>query len=213
MDFSKILSQVLDTAKDAATNGLIKGNSKNDQIAKIGGGAVAIGLISMLFGRNGGSSLAKLGSLAAIGSLAYQAYQKYQAQNSSVSELSQNNFENVDENVASKVILQAMIAAAASDGAITEEEKAAIVSQVGDEAEVIEWIRQEMDTPATVEEIARQVGNDQALATQVYLASRAVCRDLERKEIVFLANLADALGLAEALVEQLEKTQVSNFQF
>ncbi len=205
MDFSKILSQVLDTAKDAATNGLIKGNSKNNQIAKIGGGAVAIGLISMLFGRNGGSSLAKLGSLAAIGSLAYQAYQKYQAQNSSVSELSQNNFENVDENVASKVILQAMIAAAASDGAITEEEKAAIVSQVGDEAEVIEWIRQEMDTPATVEEIARQVGNDQALATQVYLASRAVCRDLERKEIVFLANLADALGLAEALVEQLEK--------
>ncbi|MEN2858559.1 tellurite resistance TerB family protein [Mannheimia haemolytica] len=205
MDFSKILSQVLDTAKDAATNGLIKGNSKNDQIAKIGGGAVAIGLISMLFGRNGGSSLAKLGSLAAIGSLTYQAYQKYQAQNSSVSELSQNNFENVDENVASKVILQAMIAAAASDGAITEEEKAAIVSQVGDEAEVIEWIRQEMDTPATVEEIARQVGNDQALATQVYLASRAVCRDLERKEIVFLANLADALGLAEALVEQLEK--------
>ncbi|SQE30231.1 Uncharacterised protein [Mannheimia haemolytica] len=48
MDFSKILSQVLDTAKDAATNGLIKGNSKNDQIAKIGG-AAAIGLISMLF--------------------------------------------------------------------------------------------------------------------------------------------------------------------
>ncbi|HHW7580164.1 TPA: tellurite resistance TerB family protein [Mannheimia haemolytica] len=205
MDFSKILSQVLDTAKDAATNGLIKGNSKNDQIAKIGGGAAAIGLISMLFGRNGGSSLAKLGSLAALGSLAYQAYQKYQAQNASASELSQNSFENVDQNVASKVILQAMIAAAAADGLITEGEKAAIVSQVGDDVEVIEWIRQEMNTPATVEEIARQVGNDQALATQVYLAARAVCTNLERKEIVFLANLAEALGLAEALVEQLEK--------
>ncbi|HDL5700097.1 TPA: tellurite resistance TerB family protein [Mannheimia haemolytica] len=205
MDFSKILSQVLDTAKDAATNGLIKGNSKNDQIAKIGGGAAAIGLISMLFGRNGGSSLAKLGSLAALGSLAYQAYQKYQAQNVSASELSQNSFENVDQNVASKVILQAMIAAAAADGLITEDEKAAIVSQVGDDVEVIEWIRQEMNTPATVEEIARQVGNDQALATQVYLAARAVCTNLERKEIVFLANLAEALGLAEALVEQLEK--------
>lgn len=205
MDFSKILSQVLDTAKDAATNGLIKGNSKNDQIAKIGGGAAAIGLISMLFGRNGGSSLAKLGSLAAIGSLAYQAYQKYQAQNASASELSQNSFENVDQNVASKVILQAMIAAAAADGIITEDEKAAIVSQVGDDVEVIEWIRQEMDSPASVEEIARQVGHDQALATQVYLAARAVCTNLERKEIVFLANLAEALGLAEALVEQLEK--------
>lgn len=205
MDFSKILSQVLDTAKDAATNGLIKGNSKNDQIAKIGGGAAAIGLISMLFGRNGGSSLAKLGSLAALGSLAYQAYQKYQAQNASASELSQNSFENVDQNVASKVILQAMIAASAADGLITEDEKAAIVSQVGDDVEVIEWIRQEMDSPASVEEIARQVGNDQALATQVYLAARAVCTNLERKEIVFLANLAEALGLAEALVEQLEK--------
>ncbi|EXI62852.1 3-hydroxydecanoyl-ACP dehydratase [Mannheimia granulomatis] len=205
MDFSKILNQVLDTAKDAATNGLIKGNTKNDQIAKIGGGAAALGLISMLFGRNGGSSLAKLGSLAALGSLAYQAYQKYQAQNASASELSQNSFENVDANAASKVILQAMIAAAAADGAITEDEKATIISQVSQDAEILEWISQEMNNPASVEEIARQVGNNQALATQVYLAARAVCTNLERKEIVFLANLANALGLPDALVEQLEK--------
>ncbi|HGO5815809.1 TPA: tellurite resistance TerB family protein [Mannheimia haemolytica] len=205
MDFSKILSQVLDTAKDAATNGLIKGNTKNDQIAKIGGGAAALGLISMLFGRNGGTSLAKLGSLAALGSLAYQAYQKYQAQNTAASELNQNNFENVDQNAASKVILQAMVAAAAADGAITEDEKATILSQVSQDAEVLEWISQEINNPASVEEIARQVGNNQALATQVYLAARAVCTNLERKEIVFLANLANALGLPDALVEQLEK--------
>lgn len=205
MDFSKILNQVLDTAKDAATNGLIKGNTKNDQIAKIGGGAAALGLISMLFGRNGGSSLAKLGSLAALGSLAYQAYQKYQAQNASASELSQNSFENVDANAASKVILQAMIAAAAADGAITEDEKATIISQVSQDAEILEWVSQEMNNPASVEEIARQVGNNQALATQVYLAARAVCTNLERKEIIFLANLANALGLPDALVEQLEK--------
>lgn len=205
MDFSKILSQVLDTAKDAATNGLIKGNTKNDQIAKIGGGAAALGLISMLFGRNGGTSLAKLGSLAALGSLAYQAYQKYQAQNTAASELNQNNFENVDQNAASKVILQAMVAAAAADGTITEDEKATILSQVSQDAEVLEWISQEINNPASVEEIARQVGNNQALATQVYLAARAVCTNLERKEIVFLANLANALGLPDALVEQLEK--------
>ncbi|GAB1663296.1 TPA: tellurite resistance TerB family protein [Mannheimia haemolytica] len=205
MDFSKILSQVLDTAKDAATNGLIKGNTKNDQIAKIGGGAAALGLISMLFGRNGGTSLAKLGSLAALGSLAYQAYQKYQAQNTAASELNQNNFENVDQNAASKVILQAMVAAAAADGAITEDEKATILSQVSQDAEVLEWISQEINNPASVEEIARQVGNNQALATQVYLAARAVCTNLERKEIVFLANLDNALGLPDTLVEQLEK--------
>lgn len=205
MDFNKILNQVLTTAKDAATNGLIKGNSKNDQIAKIGGGAAALGLISMIFGRKGGTGLAKLGSLAALGSLAYQAYQKYQAQNSNASELTQNNFEQVDTNAASKVILQAMIAAAAADGAITADEESAIIAQVGEDAEVLAWLEQELNNPATVEDIARQVGNDQALATQVYLAARAVCKDLERKEIVFLANLAEALGLPDALVEQLEK--------
>lgn len=205
MDFSQILNQVLNTAKDAATNGLIKGDSKNDQIAKIGGGAAAIGLISMIFGRKGGSGLAKLGSLAALGSLAYQAYQKYQAQNSAATELNQAQFEEADANLASKAILQAMIAAAAADGEITEEEKSTIIAQVGNEPEVLEWIRQELNNPASVEEIARQVGGNQALATQVYLTARAVCKNLERKEIVFLANLAEALGLPDALVEQLEK--------
>lgn len=205
MDFSQILNQVLNTAKDAATNGLIKGDSKNDQIAKIGGGAAAIGLISMIFGRKGGSGLAKLGSLAALGSLAYQAYQKYQAQNSAATELNQAQFEETDANLASKAILQAMIAAAAADGEITEEEKSTIIAQVGDNPEVLEWISQELNNPASVEEISRQVGGNQALATQVYLTARAVCKNLERKEIVFLANLAEALGLPDALVEQLEK--------
>lgn len=98
-----------------------------------------------------------------------------------------------------------MIAAAAADGAITADERSAIIAQVGEDAEVLAWLEQELNNPATVEDIARQVGNDQALATQVYLAARAVCKDLERKEIVFLANLAEALGLPDALVEQLEK--------
>lgn len=205
MDFSKILNQVFDVAKDATTNGLIKGNSKNDRIAKIGGGAAAIGLISMIFGRKGGSSLAKLGSLAALGSLAYQAYQSYQKQNSGASELTQDSFSQVDMNVASQAILKAMIAAAVADGTITEDEKATIIAQVGEEAEVLEWIEQELNNPATVADIANQVGKNQALATQVYLAARTVCANLDRKEIVFLANLAEALGLPDALVEQLEK--------
>ena len=39
----------------------------------------------------------------------------------------------------------------------------------------------------------------------LYLAARLVCQELSRKEIVFLAELAKALGLDDALVEQLEK--------
>ena len=59
--------------------------------------------------------------------------------------------------------------------------------------------------PISVAEIARIVGNNTALATKVYLAARLVCQDLSRKEIVFLSQLATALNLDDALVEQLEK--------
>ncbi|AAU38784.1 tellurite resistance TerB family protein [[Mannheimia] succiniciproducens] len=206
MDFNAILNQVLSAAQETVKK-TASGNSTTDKVAKIGGGAAAIGVLSMIFGRTGGAGLAKLGSLAALGSLAYQAYQDYQHKQSQVVPVTEMEFtQSVQQSAElSKVILQAMIAAAAADGAISDREQQAILSQAGDDAEVQQWIRQEMYQPATVREIAQQVGDNQALASQVYLAARMVCADLARKEIVFLANLAQALGLDEALVEQLEK--------
>ncbi|WP_420924782.1 tellurite resistance TerB family protein [Actinobacillus pleuropneumoniae] len=206
MDFSKILNQVLSVAQESAKNAM-NGNTITDKVAKIGGGAAAIGILSMIFGRNGGSSLAKLGSLAAIGSLAYQAYQKYQQNQTQAAPVSEENFAVTEQNAqaSSQVILQAMIAAAASDGAISEQEKQAILGEAGQDPELHQWIEQAMYQPATVQQIAAQVGNNPALAAQVYLAARVVCADLARKEIVFLADLAEALGLDDALVEQLEQ--------
>ena len=61
------------------------------------------------------------------------------------------------------------------------------------------------ERPATVEEIAAAVGNDEALAAETYLAARLVCADLSRKEIVFLSRLSQALKLDDQLVENLEK--------
>lgn len=206
MDFSKILNQVLSVAQESAKNAM-NGNITTDKVAKIGGGAAAIGILSMIFGRNGGSSLAKLGSLAAIGSLAYQAYQKYQQNQTQAAPVSEENFAVTEQNAqaSSQVILQAMIAAAASDGAISEEERQAILGEAGQDPELHQWIEQAMYQPATVQQIAAQVGNNPALAAQVYLAARVVCADLARKEIVFLADLAEALGLDDALVERLEQ--------
>ena len=66
-------------------------------------------------------------------------------------------------------------------------------------------LEQEIQNPISINEIARLVGNDTALASNVYLAARLVSKDLSRKEIIFLADLAQALGLDDALVEQLEK--------
>ncbi|OOF55565.1 tellurite resistance TerB family protein [Rodentibacter myodis] len=207
MDFNQILNQVVNIAKNSAGH-LQTGNPTLDTIGKVGGGAAVAGVLSMILGRSGGAGLAKLGSLAVLGNLAYQAYQNYQKNQQSKPVMSENEFDvlgSSSQQDAGTLILRTMIAAAAADGEITEEEKQTIANEMGNNAELAQWIEAEMANPISVSEIARQVGNDTALAANVYLAARLVCKELSRKEIIFLANLAEALGLDESLVEQLEK--------
>jgi len=87
---------------------------------------------------------------------------------------------------------------------ITEEERQAILQEAGDDVEVQQWLNQAMANPLSAAQIGAKVENNPAIAAQVYLAARVVCKELSRKEIIFLANLAEALHLDEALVEQLE---------
>ena len=211
MDINSILNQVLNVAKNSASK-LETGNQTIDSITKVGGGAALGGILSMILGRSGGASLAKLGSLAVLGNLAYQAYQAYQnyqkTQQSSQPNISENAFDvlNSSSHVdAGELILRTMIAAAAADGEITEDEKQTIANEAGNNPELAQWLAQEIQNPISINEIARLVGNDTALASNVYLAARLVSKDLSRKEIIFLADLAKALGLDDALVEQLEK--------
>ena len=211
MDLNSILNQVLNVAKNSASK-LETGNQTIDSITKVGGGAALGGILSMILGRSGGASLAKLGSLAVLGNLAYQAYQAYQnyqkTQQSSQPNISENAFDvlNSSSHVdAGELILRTMIAAAAADGEITEDEKQTIANEAGNNPELAQWLAQEIQNPISINEIARLVGNDTALASNVYLAARLVSKDLSRKEIIFLADLAQALGLDDALVEQLEK--------
>ena len=208
MDINSILNQVLNVAKNSASK-LETGNQTIDSITKVGGGAALGGILSMILGRSGGASLAKLGSLAVLGNLAYQAYQNYQkSQQSSQPNISENAFDvlNSSSHVdAGELILRTMIAAAAADGEITEDEKQTIANEAGNNPELAQWLAQEIQNPISINEIARLVGNDTALSSNVYLAARLVSKDLSRKEIIFLADLAKALGLDDALVEQLEK--------
>lgn len=208
MDLNSILNQVLDVAKNSASK-LETGNQTIDSLTKVGGGAALGGILSMILGRSGGASLAKLGSLAVLGNLAYQAYQNYQkSQQNNQPNISENAFDvlNSSSHVdAGELILRTMIAAAAADGEITEDEKQTIANEVGNNPELAQWLEQEIQNPISINEITRLVGNDTALASNVYLAARLVSKDLSRKEIIFLADLAQALGLDDALVEQLEK--------
>ena len=220
MDFNSILNQVLNGGqqitqqrKSGGTLGNILGNINNDTLKGFGGGVAATGLLSLLMGKKGfGSNALQLGSMAALGALAYNAWKNYQGGQAAPASAAQGQFIPAEERSqaqtaqASELTIKAMIAAAAADGRIDTAESSAILAQIGTEnAEARAWLEQQIHNPPTPQTLAAEVGNDPALAAEIYLASRIVCGDLERKEIVYLHELAEALHLDDALVEKLER--------
>ena len=219
MDFNSILNQVLNGGqqitqqrKSGGTLGNILGNINNDTLKGFGGGVAATGLLSLLMGKKGfGSNALQMGSTAALGALAYNAWKNYQGGQAAPASAAQGQFIPAEERSqaqtaqASELTIKAMIAAAAADGRIDTAESSAILAQIGTEnAEARAWLEQQIHNPPTPQTLAAEVGNDPALAAEIYLASRIVCGDLDRKEIVYLHELAEALHLDDALVEKLE---------
>ena len=219
MDFNSILNQVLNGGqqitqqrKSGGTLGNILGNINNDTLKGFGGGVAATGLLSLLMGKKGfGSNALQLGSMAALGALAYNAWKNYQSGQAAPASAAQGQFIPAEERSqaqtaqASELTIKAMIAAAAADGRIDTAESSAILAQIGTEnAEARAWLEQQIHNPPTPQSLAAEVGNDPALAAEIYLASRIVCGDLDRREIVYLHELAEALHLDDALVEKLE---------
>lgn len=219
MDFNSILNQVLNVGqqitqqrKSGGTLGNILGNINNDTLKGFGGGVAATGLLSLLMGKKGfGSNVLQMGSMAALGALAYNAWKNYQGGQAVPASAAQGQFIPAEERSqaqtaqASELTIKAMIAAAAADGRIDTAESSATLAQIGTEnAEARAWLEQQIHNPPTPQTLAAEVGNDPALAAEIYLASRIVCGDLDRKEIVYLHELAEALHLDDALVEKLE---------
>ena len=219
MDFNSILNQVLNGGqqitqqrKSGGTLGNILGNINNDTLKGFGGGVAATGLLSLLMGKKGfGSNALQMGSMAALGALAYNAWKNYQGGQAAPASAAQGQFIPAEERSqaqtaqASELTIKAMIAASAADGRIDTAESSAILAQIGTEnAEARAWLEQQIHNPPTPQTLAAEVGNDPALAAEIYLASRIVCGDLDRREIVYLHELAEALHLDDALVEKLE---------
>ena len=207
MKFNSLLNDVLQYAQKAGAelgSKIAEGDTKS--INKMSGIAGSVGMLGSLLGRKAGSSsaLKKLGS-AALGALAYQAYQKYAADKTPP----QNTFtsENTPDTAeSSKVVLRAMVAAAAADGEISSQERKLIENESQNvDANLSDWLVHEFEQPASVDEIARDIGNNHALAAEAYLAARVVCGDLSRSEIVFLADLSRSLNLDDKLVKTLEE--------
>ncbi|TSD88063.1 DUF533 domain-containing protein [Mycobacterium sp. KBS0706] len=103
-------------------------------------------------------------------------------------------------------IIRTMIAAAAADGTIDEAEATAIQGHLGeDDAEERAFIEQELNNPATPEQLADGVGGPQE-AAQVYTAALLTVTMDSPEESRFLKQLALALGLDAQTIASLHQT-------
>jgi uncharacterized membrane protein YebE (DUF533 family) len=190
---------------------------------KLATGAALGGLGALVLGTRAGRSLVtsavKLGGLAVIGGLAYKAYQNYQqglpplagARSPSgqalVAAPAGSGFEPAAVTHDQAVLyIRAMIAAAAADGRIDAAEQQKIVGnlqQAGLDGAAQQFLTNEINNPASVEDLAAAV-TSQADAVQVYTAARVAIDDDNSAEHEFLRELAQALGIDEDLAAQVD---------
>ncbi len=197
---------------------LIAQNQLGAAAAAGGLGAVVLGTRT---GRSAAASAAKLGALALIGGLAYKAYQNYAQGRPLVSGASGfiaeqappgSGFEpQAVTNDTAILYIRAMIAAAASDGRIDAAEQAKIIGglkQAGLEQAAHDFIVQEINNPATADDLAAACQNGEQ-AVQVFTAAR-IAIDLDtQQESDFLVDLAGKLGIDGKLAQHIDAAAAS----
>ena len=77
---------------------------------------------------------------------------------------------------------------------ITEDEKQTIANEAGNNPELAQWLEQEPKS-TSINEIARLVGNDTALASNVYLAARLVKQRFILQRNHFLSRFSTNIRL------------------
>lgn len=180
------------------------GNNQLGAGAALGGlGALVLGTKT---GRSAAVTAAKLGALALIGGLAYRAYQNYSEGKPLVTDRnfvpseapSGSGFEpQATSNEQAALYIRAMIGAAAADGRIDGGEQQKILGslgQVGLGSDAEEFLARELNSPSTAESLAGEVKSGHE-AVQVYTAARIAVDPDTRGEQMFLAELAQRLGI------------------
>ncbi len=197
-------------------------NQVKDWVSKnqAGAGAAAGGLGAIVLGTHAGRALAgkaiKIGSLALIGGLAYKALQNYQAgrpliSGADVAQLTEaprgTGYETAAVTHDSALLyIRAMIAAAAADGRIDPKEQEKIfgsLKQAGMEAGAEQFLANELNNPATVEQLVAGVKTEQE-AVQVFTAARVAVDVDSQENNDFLVALGSGLGMDEKLMQHID---------
>jgi len=220
-DGQAMASGTLGQAWDKAEQHLDVPDAGPERDAMISGmktGAVAAGALAILLGtragrRLGGTAL-KLGSVAAVGGLAYKAWQRWEknVQGGRVRTVEPADFsiDTHDEKTAqerSLALLRAMIAAAQADGHVDAQEKQTIMQKMGNqklEASVLEFLRNEIENPPTVETLA-SLATSETVAAEMYLAASVVIDQTNGAENQWLESLRQSLKIKPDLVAEMEK--------
>jgi uncharacterized membrane protein YebE (DUF533 family) len=188
---------------------------------KIATGAALGGLGALLLGSKGGRSVlgggAALGGLAMIGGLAWNALQSLRGRKPAEGARgllepapAESAFGETGDfrrdDASARLILRAMIAAAACDGGIDNEERSRIVGgleKAGLESEAAQFLDAELARPASIADLAIAAKTPE-MAAQVYTAARMAIDPDTPHEREFLAGLAVALGLEEGLAAHID---------
>jgi uncharacterized membrane protein YebE (DUF533 family) len=190
---------------------------QNQGAAMAGAGGLGAVVLGTRTGRALAGQAIKLGGLALIGGLAYKALQNYQSGKPLIAgampDIAEaprgSGFETAAVTQQAAVLyLKTMIAAAAADGRIDAVEQQKIMGnlkQLGIDREAEEFLANELNNPATAEQIAAAVTSEEE-AVQVFTAAR-IAVDLDNEEEhAFLVKLAGSLGLDGKLVSHIDAT-------
>jgi uncharacterized membrane protein YebE (DUF533 family) len=183
---------------------------RKDQVGGLSGGQIGgIGALAgaLLGGGLGGA--ARGGAMAVLGTLALTALRNAQSAKSAAApaELDAVEVEAVTSPAAEKLLVTAMISAAKSDGQIDQAEMQKIIGKISADSvtpEEKQFVLEQMAAPIDIPALAAQV-HGQPQAAQVYAASLMTIAADTPAEQAYLRELAAALNLDPAAVDQLHQ--------
>jgi uncharacterized membrane protein YebE (DUF533 family) len=204
MDANRVLSELLAGPRGAGLAGGIAGG-------------LASGLLLSKAGRKLGKRALELGGLAVIAGLGYTAWRRYQDGRAagpatrSAGELPAGFLPPPTQAQAldslGRVLLQAMIAAARADGKLDGDERRALFEHVArlelpekERADLYAALERPVDVPTLV-----AAATTQERAVEIYAASLLAIEVDTPAERGYLAMLAAALGLPDALVAHIHR--------